>query len=349
MSVQHRWVFGIAAGIGALGLAATSSLIMLAHRFVEELSRPHSQLDEERITWTLPDSEPEPPALHQRPVLFHSADGTLLSGTFWAQPQPAPTIVICHGYRFNRTQLRPVAALEYKYGYNVLLFDFRGHGESESVAISGGNAEIRDLEATLTVARQQPETLPGKIIVHGFSMGASVALLTDPQPGVAAIVVDSPYARLDEILQRIMHWQLTKDSTAWTPFLQQPLRSTFHSLIRATFMVSTVVFRLRFGHALNARPDTSFKRWQARSKGLIRKSYPPILLIHGLKDNAIPITHAHQIVTQAQAHNITLETYFVEDADHCGAYGYDPQQYIQVLQRFITQNLGNDFLQEPVV
>ncbi len=344
---QLRWVTGVAASVGVLGIAATSSLIVLAHHFIEELSRPHGVIDDEYIPWTLPDPEPEPPASHRRSLHFHTADGTLLRGDFWAQPNPAPTIVICHGYRINSTYMRPVAALEYKYGYNVLLFDFRGHGESESVATSGGNAEIRDLEAALKVVRHQPETLPGKIIIHGFSMGASVALLTDPQPDVAAIVLDSPYARLDEILQRIMHWQLTRSSRSWKPFLH-PLRNGFHALTQATVAVSTVLFRLRFGHALNARPDTSFKRWQARSKGLIRKSYPPILLIHGMKDSAIPITHAHQIVTQAQAHNITLETYFVEDADHCGAYGYDPQQYIQVLLHFMTKHLDNDSSQEPL-
>jgi alpha-beta hydrolase superfamily lysophospholipase len=347
MSSQLRWVAGVAAGAGVLGVAATSSLIMLAHHFIEELSRPHGSLNNEYIPWTLPDPEPEPPASYRRSLLFHTTDGTLLSGDFWAQPRPAPTIVICHGYRTNRAHMRPVAALEYKYGYNILLFDFRGHGESESVPTSGGNAEIRDLEAALDVVRLQPETLPGKIIIHGFSMGASVALLTNPQPDVAAIVVDSPYARLDEILQRIVHWQLTRSSTSWSPFLQ-PLRNGFHALTQVTFVVSTVLFRLRFGHALNARPDTSFKRWQARSKGLIQKSYPPILLIHGMKDSAIPITHAHHIVTQAQAHNITLETYFVEDADHCGAYGYDPQQYTQVLLQFMKQHLGNDPSQEPV-
>lgn len=344
MSGKLRWIIGGAACAGALGVAATSGLLMLAHHFVEELSAPHRPLDDEYIPWTLPEPGPEPPASHRRSLLFHAIDGTLLSGDFWAQPQPAPTIILCHGYRINRTHMRPVAALEYQYGCNVLLFDFRGHGESESVATSGGNAEIRDLEAALNVVRLQPEALPGKIIIHGFSMGASIALLADPQPDVAAIILDSPYARLDEILQGIMHWQLTRISRSWKPFLH-PLRNGFHPLTRAILVVSTVIFRLRFGHALNARPDTSFKRWQARSKGLIRKSYPPILLIHGMKDSAVPITHAHQIVTQAQAHNITLETYFVEGADHCGAYGYDPQQYIQVLQQFMKQHLHHDSLQ----
>ncbi len=348
MSGKIRWVIGGAACAGALSVAATSSLVMLARHFVEEFSSPHRPFDDEYIPWTLPEPGPEPPASHRRSLLFHASDGTFLCGDFWTQPQPAPTIILCHGYRLNSTHMRPVAALEYQDGYNILMFDFRGHGESESVATSGGNAEIQDLEAALNVVRQQPETLPGKIIIHGFSMGASVALLTDPQPDVAAIVLDSPYARLDEILQRIMHWQLTRSSRSWKPFLL-PLRNGFHALTQATLMVSTVVFRLRFGHALIARPDRSFRRWQARSKGPIRKTYPPILLIHGIKDSSIPITHAHKIVTQAQAYNVTLETYFVEDADHCGAYGNDPQQYVQVLRQFVTRHLNEDSLQQQVV
>ena len=347
MSSQHRWLLGVAASMSVLSLAGTGSLVMLAHRLVDELSRPHSQLDQNTFPWKLPDAEPEPPVSHRRSLLFHTADGKILSGDFWAQPHPAPTVVICHGYRITRSYLRPVAALQYKYGYNILLFDFRGHGESDSVATSGGNAEIRDLEAALTVASQQPETLPGKILIHGFSMGASVALLTPPHPEVAAIIADSPYARLDEILRSIVEWQLTNDSASWASPLH-PLRNAFHTLSWVTVAVSTVVFRLRFGHPLIARPDASFKRWHAQStKGTTSNNYPPILLIHGMKDTAIPIAHAHQLVTQAQAHDITLETYFVDEAEHCGAYGHNPQQYIQVLLQFLAKHLGNDFPQGP--
>jgi len=218
-----------------------------------------------------------------------------------------------------------------------LLFDFRGHGESESVATSGGNAEVHDLEAALAVAGRQPETLPGKIVIHGFSMGASIALLTSPRPGVAAIVADSPYARLDEILRQFVRWQL-----AGGPSLHH-LRSTFPAVSWATVAISKVIFRLRFGHALIARPAASFKRWQVQVKGTTHQSFPPILLIHGVQDNAIPISHARQIAAQAQLYNIPLVTYFVEEAAHCGAYGHDPQEYIRVLQQFLARYLDSDF------
>jgi len=38
-----------------------------------------------------------------------------------------------------------------------------------------------------------------------------------------------------------------------------------------------------------------------------------------------------------------LQTYFVDHARHCGAYGSDPQQYITVLQKFLSPHLGEAF------
>src|SRR5258708_10838698 len=259
MSGQHRWAIGLATSTGILGLTVTSSLALLANRFVDEFSRPHELIDESEFTWGMPEPPSYPPVASQRALLFKTLDGTLLSGEFWAQAESAPTIVLCHGYRIARSHLRSVAALEYSFGYNVMLFDFRGHGASDSVATSGGNAEVRDLEAALTVASQQPETLPSKILIHGFSMGASVALLTPPHPEAAAIIADSPYATLHEILRSIVEWQLTSDSASWAPLLQ-PLRNAFHALSWATVAVGRVVFRLRFGHPLIARPDARFNR-----------------------------------------------------------------------------------------
>src|SRR5262249_8350972 len=158
LSGPHRWLAVATTGLGLMGLAATSGILALANHFIDELSRPHQELDETQLPaqiaagWRMPEGAVEPPHALQRPLAFQSAGELTLRGEFWAQPLPAPTIVICHGYRTSRVHLRPVAALEYAHGFNVLLFDFRGHGESARVPTTGGVAEVRDLEAALRVA-----------------------------------------------------------------------------------------------------------------------------------------------------------------------------------------------------
>jgi len=335
---KRRLIVGLATGGSVVGVAATTGLVMLARLFVEEFSRPHMVIDSNLFTWILPDPLAEPPAALQRTLLFHTSDGKLLHGEFWAQPHPAPTVIICHGYRVSGTTLRPVATLEYHSGYNIMLFDFRGHGDSESVNLSGGNAEVRDLEAVLKVARQQPETRLGKLILHGFSMGASVALLLPPQLDVAAIIADSPYARLDEILRRLVHYQLTTGTTSWPPCFRW-LRSAIPVLSWAAVAVSRPLFRLRFGHPLIARPDRHFERQRASVQAVSSVPTTPILFIHSADDSLIPVSHAQRLVALAQACQAPIETYYVEHAPHCGAYGSNPGHYVTRLQQFLAQHV----------
>lgn len=339
---KRRWIVGLAAGGSVVGVAATTGLVMLAHLFVEEFSRPHIVIDSKYFSWKLPEPLAEPPVALQRTLLFHTTDGKLLHGEFWAQPHAAPTVIICHGYRVSGATLRPVATLEYHSGYNIMLFDFRGHGNSESVNLSGGSAEVLDLEAAIAAALQQAETLPGKIILHGFSMGAAITLLMPPHPDVVAIVADSPYARLDSILQSFVHWQLLEKTNSWSPSLRW-LRRMFHTISWGTVAVSGPVFRLRFGHKLMAHPADSMKRWRAGLQKSRDFRIPPVLLIHGTADKFIPFTHARQIVEQARKHNIPLQTYFSEGSTHCAAYGDNPQIYIELLQRFVAQHLGDAY------
>ncbi len=341
MSQQRRWVIGLATSTSIFGLTLTSGLTVVAHYFVKELSRPHNPLPDTVVTWSMPQNTSEPPASLQRSLTFHALDGTKLRGDFWAQPRPAPTIILCHGYRMSRSHLRPAAAMQYANGYNVFFFDFRGHGDSESVFTSAGTAEVRDLDAALLVVRQQSETLPGKIIIHGFSMGAAVALLMPPQPDVAAIIADSPYARSDDVIRRLVNWQLTGASRRW-PRRLRPSQPLLSALSWSIVAISTIDFRLRFGYSVVARPDATFKRWKARSRKALRQQSIPILLIHSSGDVLIPIRHARQIASEAKTHGVPLETYFVDAKAHCGAYDYDPVQYNRVLQSFLARHLQDD-------
>jgi alpha-beta hydrolase superfamily lysophospholipase len=356
MTAWRWWATGVASLGAAIGVVATGSVVALAQRFVDELSRPGATLDEAALGsgWMVPQAVPEPPAERRRSLSFQVPGGPLLRGEFWAQAEPAPTIVICHGYRVSRAALRPVAALEYQHGFNTLLFDFRGHGESAPIATSGGNAEVHDLDAALDIAAQQPETLPGTIYIHGFSMGAAVALLAPPRADVAGIIADSPYARLDDILRRLVTWQLTTESAGWTAPLRW-LRGGIPALARVACAASDPIFRLRHRHPLLARPEARLRSWARRGRRAWRPRDPsrgrgaglgralqsarraPLLLIHALRDPFIPVDHAWRIALAAHASHIPLDVYFADSAIHCGAYAEDPDRYIAVLRRFIAR------------
>jgi pimeloyl-ACP methyl ester carboxylesterase len=331
---MRGWQRGIitAASAGAVigGIAGSASLV-LADRFVRELTRPGATIDPDAPIWggwNFPAMQDLPPEHLQRPVAFAAADGTRLRGEFWAQPTPAPTIIISHGFRMPRINFRSVAALEYSHGCNVLLFDYRGHGESATIPTSGGNAEVGDLTAAIQVAAHQPETLLGSIFIHGFSMGAAIALLTPLPPDVAGIIADSPYARLDDMLQRIITLQLRLDSAAW-PRPLRPLRALIPTFTFATINAGKLIFHLRFHYPLVAQPEARQHR---------RRGAPPILLMHTISDPLIPLAHAERIARAARAAGTPVETYYVASEVHCGAYGADPVAYTAQLQGFVARH-----------
>jgi uncharacterized protein len=201
------WFISIVASIAVVGLATGGVMLVLGRRFLEEFTRPGITVEQGTPQWggwTFPESAAEPPHELQRAVTFQSADGTRLRGEFWAQTQRAPTIIISHGFHFPSEYFRSVAALEYAHGANVLLFDYRGHGKSELLPTTCGNAEVSDLLAAITLVTSQSETMGDQVYIHGFSMGAAVALLLPPHPAIAGIIADSSYARLDEMIRPII-------------------------------------------------------------------------------------------------------------------------------------------------
>jgi pimeloyl-ACP methyl ester carboxylesterase len=334
--MPHMAVIGLLVCVGAL-VVLLILLVGVSCYFLHVFSRSHVPLND-TFDWGLPTTTPEPPALAQRVVRFAAADGTQLCADFWAQQQPAPTIILCHGYRITRKHLRPVAALQYARGYNVLSFDFRGHGESARAVISVGSAEVRDLQAAIVVARAQAETLPGQIILYGFSMGASVALLTPPTVDVAAVIADSPYARSDEVIQRAICSEARK-LLKRGPACLHGLCCLAPGLARVILAISALIFRARFGYPLVARADLSLQQWRCSLGAFRGQSKPtPLLLVHAIGDELIPVTHSYTLAAIATANAIPVATCFVKSNAHCGSYGHNPRHYNKVLARFLASH-----------
>ncbi len=129
-------------------------------------------------------------------VAFRTSDGLTLRGWFVPVSKDKAAVLV-HGKDTNRLSgdhaLR-VARWLRDAGYSLLLFDMRGHGESDGDRFSLGQHERKDVAAAvdLLVGFGFP---PGRIVLVGESMGAAIAIQgVAVRHDVAAVVADSAYA-----------------------------------------------------------------------------------------------------------------------------------------------------------
>ena len=139
-------------------------------------------------------TDPADYGLSYENVAIPSRDGLTLRGWFIPAESPRGTIVFCHGHAGSMDPDVEYAPAFHDGGYNVLMFDFRGHGRSEGQRVSMGYHERLDLLGAVDYLRSRGIDRVG---VLGFSMGGAVAISTAPQSeAIRAVVSDGAFARL---------------------------------------------------------------------------------------------------------------------------------------------------------
>ncbi len=111
--------------------------------------------------------------------------------------------IIMHGYTSCKAdeRLLKLASLLVEDGYDVVMFDFRGHGESGGSFTSIGPLEVYDAEAVIDYTASM---FPSEdIVLVGYSMGGAVAIVVGASDErVSAVVADSPYYTLSDVIPR---------------------------------------------------------------------------------------------------------------------------------------------------
>jgi fermentation-respiration switch protein FrsA (DUF1100 family) len=195
-------------------------------------------------------------------------------------------------------------------GNNVLLFDFRGRGDSDVAPLSLAHKELPDARAVLRYARERMPN--GKIGVIGYSMGAAVALLVAAaDPSIEAVVADSPFASIRDVL-----------ANAYKLRRLPP---------RFLLELSDVINRWRYGYQFEA----------VRPVDVVGEIAPrPLFIIHGTADALIPAEQGQRLYDEAGE---PKELWLVPDAIHCGAYFVDRPEYVERVTKFFDQALGADY------
>lgn len=137
-------------------------------------------------------------------VTFPAADGPRLHGWFFPADDPRGTVLFCHGNAGNISHRLDTVEQLRRLRLSVLLFDYRGYGRSEGTPSEAG--VYRDAEAAwryLTGTRGIP---PGRVLVHGRSLGGCVAahLARDHTP--AGLIVESAFADITDLGAELYRW-----------------------------------------------------------------------------------------------------------------------------------------------
>ncbi len=127
-------------------------------------------------------------------VTFRTADGLTLSGWFMAEPRSDATVVICHGLGANRGNFIDFLSVFSGMGYNALIFDFRGHGDSAGHTATFGLFEDADVRAAVDWLKANRPKQARHVYGLGSSMGAMALVRTAAEDSrIEAVVLDSAY------------------------------------------------------------------------------------------------------------------------------------------------------------
>lgn len=237
-------------------------------------------------------------------VTFESEAGgrILLEGWWITNPASRRTMILLHGQNSNRAEFLPLAKEFYAKGYNLLLFDMRGHGKSGGFYHSYGFFEQDDLVAAVNFVKISKGIPAGSIGVFGGSMGGAVAILgTSRTPDIKATVADSPFAY-------------------WAERTKKRFGFFYPGVDLAT--------RLLLGYEIGKiQPVEAVKQLGQRK----------LLIIHGTKDSIIPIEDSYDL-QKAGGSNVAL--WVVPDTGHVAAFQTHHDEYLQRVLTFFDNELA---------
>ena len=190
-------------------------------------------------------------------------------------------------------------------GWNALLPDLRGCGDSEGEYIGMGWPDRKDMLQWINwiIARDQG----AQIVLHGISMGGATVMMTagEALPGnVKAVVEDCGY------------------TSVWDIFADE-LDYLFHLPAFPLLNIASGISTLRAGYSFT----------EASALKQIAKAQVPVLFIHGSEDNFV---HTDMVYPLYDACSAEKQLLVVEGAGHGNSSNHAPDLYFETVFSFLA-------------
>jgi hypothetical protein len=227
-------------------------------------------------------------------VSFRSTDGVRLAAWWIPSGDSGKTVLLCPGPNSDKaSQLALVKRLA-RDDYNILMLDFRAHGNSAGQLCSFGAMEKNDVLGAMRWLRTKQPAACRKVAGLGVSSGgaALLAAAADPSPegqNIDALAVYDTYDRLDNEVRSLTDQYIPGPLGWFVNHIGLPLASC------------------QVGADLSAfSPATEIKSIWPR----------PVLIIHGLDDEYVPFEEGQALYDSALQPKMNL---WIEKCGHDAA------------------------------
>lgn len=215
-------------------------------------------------------------------------------------------VIAVHGYTSEGKLMSNYAKNFYDMGYNVLIPDLRGHGNSQGDYIGMGWDERLDIIDLIDYIVDMDKD--SEIVLFGVSMGAATVMNVSGETlpsNVKAIIEDCGY------------------TSAWNQFAYQ-LDELFGLPPFPMMHTASLIAKFKAGYWLK----------EASPIDQVKKSKTPTLFIHGDADTFVPFTMLDEVYNSCAA---PKEKLIIKDAKHAKSSKVNPELYWNSISNFLNK------------
>ena len=217
-------------------------------------------------------------------IHIQAAAGKQLFAWWLPAVEPAPTLIVLHGWGGNAELMLPLALPLHRAGLNVLLLDARNHGRSDSDSYSSLPRFAEDAGAAVDWVKAHSSDPCRRVALLGHSVGAGAVLFeASRRDDIAAVISIAAFAHPEWMMRRYL-------ARFWIP----------------GFCISWI---LRYVEWV-----IGYRYTEIAPMNTACRVQCPILLVHGTADETVPVTDARAIRDHCPGK--MPELLFIEGGNH---------------------------------
>lgn len=232
-----------------------------------------------------------------------SYDDYVLHVQFLKNPKPSTKyVIISHGYTDNHIGALKYAPTYLDLGYNIVVYDLRGHGENERTFTTYGIREGQDLDYLIKDTRERYTDI-SELGIHGESLGAATTVTClKYKPDVDFAVADCGFSDIENVLKNLYK---------------------SHHVPTVIVDLADIGSRLRYHYAIkDMRPIDS-----------LDDNTIPVLFIHGADDTFILPKNSEDMYKRTKSRT---EFHTIPGATHANSVLTEPEMYKEIVKGFLA-------------